>query len=303
MNSSTDPWTLYWQADRLESCIATAQPTDQLEIRQHWQAIARSFNRSQRVVDLATGNGSVPAALLSAQPDLKITAIDLAEIEPANYVKNQPLLSSVEFHGKVDLCNLPFEDGAFDAATSQFGIEYATRPASLVELSRIIKPSGRVFALLHHTDSAVLAPVVAQLAEFDQLLATDGIVASALQYVAGELSGAELETRGQAYIAAHPEATRPVSGQIFTAVGHILTAMGRDSEFGRELGDQLAQRTAAERARLRQLQAAALTVSAADKVSASLESLGWSDCRIEPMRIGGDNPALIGWWLEATRAN
>jgi SAM-dependent methyltransferase len=52
------------------------------------------------------------------------------------------------------LAALPFATGFFDAATSQFGIEYADRGA-LVEAVRVLKPGGRGLFLLHHAGGII----------------------------------------------------------------------------------------------------------------------------------------------------
>ena len=82
-----DPWTVYWQGDHLESCIASQSPEDSKEIAAHWQELASRLADAATVLDLASGNGVVPKILLSVDSPLDTFAVDNAGIAPLTYLR------------------------------------------------------------------------------------------------------------------------------------------------------------------------------------------------------------------------
>lgn len=116
---------------------------------------ARLTDRAS-ILDVCTGNGG--AALLAAKAarnlgcSFDILGVDLALIDPAAHVKIDPdLIRAVRFEGGVDAAALPFEDGRFDAVTSQFGIEYAGLDHPALEAARVLKNGGRLRFVVHAT--------------------------------------------------------------------------------------------------------------------------------------------------------
>ncbi|PTY05802.1 bifunctional demethylmenaquinone methyltransferase/2-methoxy-6-polyprenyl-1,4-benzoquinol methylase UbiE [Opitutaceae bacterium EW11] len=103
------------------------------------------------VLDLATGSGDVAFALgRSLSEDTEILGMDFC----------QPMLDEAELKKKEmggfrniafrqgDGMALPIEDDTFDAVTISFGLRnMADRIQSLREMSRVLRPGGRVFVL------------------------------------------------------------------------------------------------------------------------------------------------------------
>jgi len=92
-----------------------------------------------QVLDLACGTGN--AAALAVAQGARVTGLDSSQrlLEVA-----RERVPDGEFvHG--DMGELPFTDGAFDAAVSVFGIIFA-RPSepAVAELARVVRPGGRV---------------------------------------------------------------------------------------------------------------------------------------------------------------
>ena len=63
-----------------------------------WKDFAAHLEPGSKIIDMATGNGAVPHALLSGNADLDITAIDIAEIQPEKLFAQYPTLAKVKFH-------------------------------------------------------------------------------------------------------------------------------------------------------------------------------------------------------------
>ncbi len=97
-----------------------------------------------RVLDVATGTGRLPAALL-AQPAFRgrIVALDLS---PKMLEQAQAKLSGHADRVQWmlhDAQYLPFEDASFDVVTCLEAIEFFPRPFEAVaELARVLKPGG-----------------------------------------------------------------------------------------------------------------------------------------------------------------
>lgn len=97
----------------------------------------------KRVLDLATGSGDLAQAVQAACPDAKVLGADFSV----------PMMREAQirhFHRLVaaDGLALPFQDGAFDVLTVGFGLRnMASWPKALQEMSRVLRPGGRLFVL------------------------------------------------------------------------------------------------------------------------------------------------------------
>ncbi|HEX8644808.1 MAG TPA: class I SAM-dependent methyltransferase [Allosphingosinicella sp.] len=149
---ATDLWTDYWASggSRGAGCLPNAAgPVEQAQ-RRIWQEFARSLPKGARVIDLATGNGIVPGWMTAARRDLKAVGVDSAAALP-------PAPAGVTLKAGVALERLPFPHSSFDAATSQFGIEYGDSALAAAELARVLRPGAPVRMLVHHARSPLVA--------------------------------------------------------------------------------------------------------------------------------------------------
>ena len=99
-----------------------------------------------QIVEMAAGTGVLTAALAARCPDAQITATDL---NPAmlDFARGAiPGGTKVTF-APADACDLPFEDGRFDLACSQFGIMfYPDRVKAYAEAARVLRSGGTMIA-------------------------------------------------------------------------------------------------------------------------------------------------------------
>lgn len=248
-------WTLYWTEDRLQSCVAA--DGDQQALNSIWHEFAKKLDDGAKVLDLATGNGTVPVALLSTQDKLQIDAVDQAAIDPSQFVKGHAELDSVSFHSDTDINALPFAGDSFDALTSQFGIECAGLFGATKTALGVLKPNGRMSFLIYHADSAIINSSREKLREMEQLLKDGGLVETLLQVLRGTIEFSELESQGQTYLNADIVRTQAISGQVFTAIGEIASAMPGAMLRAINLGATLKLRLSSEYQRLRQMDNAA----------------------------------------------
>jgi len=292
-----DPWTIYWQSGCLDSCVATQSSQDAVAIEAFWQGLATQLESGSRILDLATGNGTVPAALLRVDNTLRVTGVDKAKIEPLRFLSERGELASADFHGNVDVCSLPFDDAEFDAVTSQFGIEYASLPKAVPEAVRVVRRGGKLQLLMHHADSEVVKPARAKRREMGSLLAEGGVLQKLKAYVAGQLTEDELESSGQAHFASGGRSSQ-ITGQIFEGVYRIISSVNSgDIRAARELCDVMLLRLSADRDRLGQLEDAALSQSQMDSLVSLLETAGIRTVTARALcaNEGAGDEFIIGW--------
>ncbi len=174
---SIDSWTEYWRTGRGASCFEGSE----VEVRLHrlWEDLVDELADGARVLDLATGNGTVAASCAAHGRArglrLAIEGVDAAAIDPAKYVPDPGgLLQALSFRGNVRLEALPFEDAAFDAIVSQFGFEYADEEAAAAEAVRCLAPGGRLCFVLHALDGAVARDTALRLERLRGVLDENG---------------------------------------------------------------------------------------------------------------------------------
>lgn len=92
-----------------------------------------------RVLDVASGPGYVAAE--AARRGATVSGVDVAEAMVARARAEHP---GIEFR-RADAQSLPFEDGAFDAVISNFGLPHFGRPElAVAEGARVLAPGGRL---------------------------------------------------------------------------------------------------------------------------------------------------------------
>lgn len=140
-------WTGYWLgAGRDSGCLPGAPKPLNDALAGFWAELAGLLPQGGQLLDIATGSGAVVRALLALRPDLVTIGIDSAAL-PA---------SDLDLRGSIDATALPFADASFDAASSQFGIEYCAAPA-LAEAARVLRPGGHLAFVVHCSTSPAVA--------------------------------------------------------------------------------------------------------------------------------------------------
>src|SRR5688572_2153601 len=110
-------WSAFWEEFCLENvpqerCYIPSVARSAVD--RHWAHFADMLPRGAHAVDLGCGAGIVGRILLSRRNDLHVTGIDFANV-PTPAVDNLTILP------KVNMEDMPFADGRFDAAISLFG--------------------------------------------------------------------------------------------------------------------------------------------------------------------------------------
>jgi ubiquinone/menaquinone biosynthesis C-methylase UbiE len=183
---SIAPWTACWQ---LESAAGgSKRPELDLHIEPVWHEFMDTLTEGARILDLATGNGTV--ALNCAERArgrgirVHIDAVDAARINPPRQVPDPDgHLPQVRFQGGIWLEDLPFEHDIFDGVISQFGFEYADEEQAVSEVSRVLSPGGRLRLVIHALGGSVWKDINVRHKRLSGVLAENGVVTLVLALV------------------------------------------------------------------------------------------------------------------------
>jgi len=269
MSDSEDVWTRYWSSassQRGAACLPNALGPIEAAQKRLWRDFARGLRRGARVLDLATGNGIVPRWMIQARPDLKLVGVDTAQSLPA-------APKGVTLKAGVAIEALPFTDAAFDAATSQFGIEYGDVGAATRELARVLRPGAPLQLIVHHADGAVVAHNRGRRAALLWTLQPGGLLAKAKAFAAARATSALAVP--PVFREAPLEARRRFPDQ--SVAPELAVAIVQRLEAGREapsLLDALETEARGEAARIALLEAAARDPARIDQLLDLLRAEG-----------------------------
>lgn len=108
-----------------------------------------AFREGERVLDIATGTADLPFEYQKMRQNLQIVGVDLSRgmLElGVRKLGQQSAKSSLLIQG--DALSLPFEDESFDVVSISFGLRnLIDRDRGLAEMSRVMKPGGRLLIL------------------------------------------------------------------------------------------------------------------------------------------------------------
>lgn len=312
-------WTRYWQDGNCASCD-NAEGTGSPEWAwDEWRRCFASCPPGGTIVDLGCGNGALLRRAASLpewrQAGQRLLGFDLAEI------LTDPPLPGLRLLGGIAMENLPLSDASADIVVSQFALEYSDRERSIAELMRILRKGGRFLLLLHVGDSRIVQRASRQAAALEQLFASglpqvlDGamaaIAAAATDPVPRRLDMARSATLSLVagidaleYLRRDGEA-----GAIMSAALEAIRAAPR--AFERMAPEQaiasardLVERLAAQLARFRDLERAALSPHDLAKVTRWLEERGASDL-VERAALApepGGASVRTGVWISGERS-
>lgn len=148
--TAAEAWTVFWaDQERTPRCLASnAELCEKLDA--HWRSFGSKLPRGTRVIDLGCGAGAVGRALRAAGPRLLVTGIDFAQVPPSNEPGSEVL-------SNVSMESLPFGDGTFGAAVSQFGYEYGGAAEAANEIARVLVTGAPLSFLIHHPEGPIVA--------------------------------------------------------------------------------------------------------------------------------------------------
>lgn len=297
-----DAWSLYWKGKPLNSCISNEYKEDQLILERCWTGFIDDVDKHSKVIDLATGNGSVLMCLASHRSDLEYIGVDYAEVSPESHFVGK-LNDCVSFITKTDIADLPIESETVDAITSQFGFEYSSVFESANEMLRVLKPEGKFQLILHHEDGEILRSSARRKQEIDLLLLSGGIITTAKAYIDGQVSLLPLEQAGKSFITNNEGLlSEGVSGQVFTMINQIIELKESNADVNdiRVIFETLHVRLVAESSRLSQLAKAALSQDDVEQIMSHL-SEGLCQVDVDVIKPYKATEQILAWKLSGKK--
>ena len=304
MTGSEQGWSDYWQREGAKGEVfVNAEGESHPALAEYWQRQLASVAGPARIIDLASGAGSIYAHM-PEEHEFELFAADISPVAletlSGRFDKVSTKVCSAD--------DVPFEDGSFDLVVSQFGIEYAGLPA-FGEAARLVAPGGRLIALCHFRDGYIDSDNRAQLAEA-RLVADVGFIDKAVALAT-------------AAFGADPARHRQAQDE-FVPVGHQVTAAIRRQQKGihtylfggfRQLYERRRQYDLADITgwleamrgeleinldRLSRMCEAALSEADMEKVHELFEAKGLEDVHCTPFETSG-NDLPVAWDLTARR--
>jgi SAM-dependent methyltransferase len=298
MKGSADVWTRYWSGIAARAgggCLPNSAGPVEAAQQQVWQSFARRLPRSARLLDLATGNGVVLGWIAAVRPDLKPVGVDSAAALP-------PPPKGVVLKPGVPLERLPFADARFNAATSQFGFEYAEAEPAAAELARVLRPGAELLMIVHHRDSAIVAHNASRAEALRWAIGPEFLLAKAKAFAA---AGAGFSVPAL-FRAAPAEASRRFPGQSAAAefaiglVQRLEAGRSRPPAEAQALIRAIEEEALGEIARVELLQRAARDQAGARAIAAELTAAGIAMKAPAVLRDPhGGGP--LAWLLSGTR--
>lgn len=159
MSSSEKGWSDYWQKDSADGEVfVDAEGERHPALAEFWQAHFAGLDDGARVIDLASGAGSIYAHL-PEEHAFQLSAADISEVALEALQERFPQVSTVVCSAD----SMPLDDQSFDRVVTQFGVEYAGVDA-FAEAARLVAPGGRFIGLCHVQDGYIDSDNQRQLA-------------------------------------------------------------------------------------------------------------------------------------------
>jgi demethylmenaquinone methyltransferase/2-methoxy-6-polyprenyl-1,4-benzoquinol methylase len=124
-----------------------------LGMDRHWRRVAArglELKTGHRVLDLATGTADLAIEIARRERTVRVVGLDPSTRMLAvgrEKIERSPFAGRIELV-EGDAQNLPFEADSFDGLTMAFGIRNVPdRPKALREMSRVVRPNGRICIL------------------------------------------------------------------------------------------------------------------------------------------------------------
>lgn len=304
MHRKDGGWSEYWQQDSADGEVfVNAKGGAHPALQSFWTSVFAAQTRGSRVLDIASGAGSVYAHL-PADHGFELHASDIAPEALATLAERIPGATTT-VAGAADM---PFDDRSFDLVLSQFGVEYAGIEA-FAEAARVVADEGRLVMLAHIEDGYIDSNNKAQLDEAIVARTTDFIEqAKTLTETAFKKGGKALVKREKAIVPAIQElaaAQRRCEQGVHV---HLLAGFKQLYENRRQydLGDITGwldgMQGELDKAidRLSRMRAAALSGKDTDEIHAMLERGGFVNINIDRFNTPG-NDLPVAWTITAVR--
>jgi SAM-dependent methyltransferase len=298
MIDSDKGWTDYWRKDSADGEVfVNAKGERHPALAEFWQAHFSDLREGSRVLDLASGAGSIYAHL-PEEHTFQLSATDISDVALEALQDRFPGVSTVVCSAD----DIPLDDA------SLFGAEYAGMNA-FAEAARLLAPGGKFIGLCHIQDGYIDSSNRQQLAEA-QIVAEQEFIDHAIRMITTAFSGdaAALKSAQDAFVRA---ATPVGEGMRRCRKGiHTYLYQGFRQLYERRQQYDLADITGWLDAmreeldinldRLSRMCAAALSESDVREIIRIFEEQGLEDVNCTPFKTPG-NSMPVAWNLTAQK--
>lgn len=322
---STQPgshWNRYWRSGQLAACLQQGNAGNyKPEIRSAWESFFDQFPDGARLLDIGTGNGAIALiaeeTAAAAGRRFEIHAIDRADINPLRFVRAAPAaLARIRFHGHTRAESLPFPEAYFDGISGQYALEYTNLPAAVPELRRVAQQSAHLRFILHAEDAVPVLGAARDLQDMALLLKElrlldkgRAAMRAAFAFESAPAYSAQLEIAAREARRIYMDAARLADAHYSQAeskaiFAEVLGSMRRAWERRCTLTldyilkgiDAIEVEIRAHKARLEDLQQAALSRTAAERLVEQFHGCGFCNVALGEWRLVGDT-RIWGWEL------
>ena len=311
-----NPWSLFWRQGHSTTFGDYFKEGYEGAVADWWQSNIDSLTDDLTILEVGCGNCSLLPALIKSEINAKYIGVDLASVAPSAIAQKGLEESHVELvlYPDTPAENIPEADASVDLVASVFGIEYSNLEKSFAEVLRLLRPGGRLTALLHHADSVVTAMSRRALSEYNEEdLKT---VINALFTI----SVARDRTPSLADMKANPEAEKARSSinvladkylrdtdlntanatmfEFMTSALKTFKMMGASSDDRRAFIASLSNEHQASHERFRQMVAVAFDDSGIEQLKVLLSKVGFTDIQTDVIHTDHE---ILGWELCAKK--
>ena len=304
MSKTDQGWADYWQTDGDSGEVfVNAKGDRHPSLGEYWNGVFDQAAPGTRVIDLASGAGSI-FAHLPVDHGFQLYAADIAVEALDSLAKRIPGVTTAVCSADA----VPYDDGSFDLVLSQFGVEYAGIDA-FTEAARLVAPGGRLDALCHVEDGYIDRNNKAQLDEAKFAAESDFIALCLALTRAGFTANADDMRRSEA-------AFLPVAKEVAEGIkrcprgihNYLFHGFGKLFE-ERQNYDEADITTWLEKMqgeleknidRLSRMRAATSSEADTIQISQNLRSAGLQEIQFELFTTKG-NRLPVAWKLSATR--
>lgn len=183
-----DAWARFWRGGSLTSFGDTFSEGYRGELRQLWMEFLASLPDAAVVADLGAGNGALEeiaeSHAASSGRHMHVHAFDLAPVQPARFSKQSSETGfQVSWHAATANEDTGLDANSVDAVIGNYAFEYGNDELTIAEIGRILKSDGRCRFLMHHAESNIILNAKNEYAVLEAELAKGGFLDSVRDYL------------------------------------------------------------------------------------------------------------------------
>ena len=152
-----NPWSVFWRQGHSTTFGEYFKRGYEGAVAEWWQAHVDAMEPGLAVLEVGCGNCSLLPVLAKSGKADRYIGVDLASVDISGVARKELAGSAIDVvvHAETPAEKIPEADASVDIVVSVFGVEYSDLDRSLAEIERVLKPGGRLLALLHHGESMV----------------------------------------------------------------------------------------------------------------------------------------------------